>query len=75
VLVEHRRVGVVPARRDRRCHLHDDHRRRRSCLASGHPQAHHRAGGCRSSGAETDVALGEDQGALPKGSERFLKGP
>jgi IS605 OrfB family transposase len=72
-LVEHRRVGVVPARRDRRRHLHDQWRR--SCLASGHPQAHHRAGGCRSSGAETDVALGEDQGALPNGAERFLKGP
>jgi IS605 OrfB family transposase len=36
-LVEHRRAGVVPARRDRRRHLHDE--RRRSCLASGHPQA------------------------------------
>jgi IS605 OrfB family transposase len=34
VLVEHRRAGVVPARRDRRRHLQDD-RRRRSCLASG----------------------------------------
>jgi IS605 OrfB family transposase len=38
-LVEHRRAGVVPTRRDRRRHLHDDQRRRRhrSCLASGHP--------------------------------------
>jgi IS605 OrfB family transposase len=72
-LVEHRRAGVVPARRDRRRHLHDQ--RRRSCLASGHPQAPHRAGGCRSSRAETDVALGEDQRALPNVAERFLKGP
>jgi hypothetical protein len=37
VLVEHRRAGVVPARRDRRRHLHDQ--RRRSCLAPGHPAA------------------------------------
>jgi IS605 OrfB family transposase len=34
-LVEHRRAGIVPARRDRRRHLHD--RRPRSCLASGLP--------------------------------------
>jgi IS605 OrfB family transposase len=38
VLVEHRRAGVVPARRDRRRHLHDQ-RRRRSCPAPGHPAA------------------------------------
>jgi IS605 OrfB family transposase len=37
LLVEHRRAGDVPARRDRRRHLHD--RRRRSCLASGLPEA------------------------------------
>jgi putative transposase len=72
-LVEHRRAGGVPARRDRRRHLHDQ--RRRSCLASGDPQAPQRACGCRSSCAETDVALGEDQRALPNGAERFLKGP
>jgi hypothetical protein len=72
-LVEHRRAGVAPARRDRRRHLHDQ--RRRSCLASGHAQAPHWAGGCRSSRAEVDVALGEDQGALPNGAERCLKGP
>jgi transposase len=30
--IEHRRVGAVPARRDRRRHLHDAHR---SCLAHG----------------------------------------
>jgi IS605 OrfB family transposase len=41
VLVEHRRAGIVPVRRDRRRHLHDQ-RRRRSCLASGHP-----GGSCR----------------------------
>src|SRR4029453_19259991 len=34
VLVEHRRAGVVPARRDRRHHLQEQ-RRRRSWLASG----------------------------------------
>jgi hypothetical protein len=37
--VEHRRVGTVPTRRDRRRHLHDQ-RRRRSCLASGRVRAH-----------------------------------
>ncbi|HYY80987.1 MAG TPA: transposase [Actinomycetes bacterium] len=62
VLVEHRRAGVVPARRDRRRHLHDQ-RRRRSCLASGLPVA--AAAGCRSPHAETDLAPGEDQVALP----------
>jgi IS605 OrfB family transposase len=45
--VEHRRVGIVPARRDRRRHLHDQ-RRRRSCLASGHLRAHSGACRCRS---------------------------
>jgi transposase len=35
VLVEHRRAGQVPTRRDRRRHLQD--RRRGSCLASGRP--------------------------------------
>jgi IS605 OrfB family transposase len=38
VLVMHRRVGQVPARRDRRRHLYDQHRRRRSCSASSHPK-------------------------------------
>jgi IS605 OrfB family transposase len=46
-LVEHRRAGIVPARRDRRRQLHD--KRRRFCLASGHPQATVVARGCRSS--------------------------
>jgi IS605 OrfB family transposase len=55
--VEHRRAGVVPERRDRRRHLYD---RRRSCLASGHPQPNQSARGCRSSDAITDPASGED---------------
>jgi IS605 OrfB family transposase len=46
-LVEHRRAGLVPARRDRRRHLHDA-RRRRSCLASGHLPDDPLWGGCRS---------------------------
>jgi IS605 OrfB family transposase len=46
-LVEHRRAGILPARRDRRRHLHDD-RRRRSCLASGHPPDDPVSRGCRS---------------------------
>jgi IS605 OrfB family transposase len=62
-LVEHRRAGVVPARRDRRRHLHDD-RRRRSCLASGHPPDDPASGGCRSPRVP-DLARGEDQAALP----------
>jgi hypothetical protein len=45
--VEHRRVGIVPARRDRRRHLHDQ-RRRQSCLASGHLCAHSGTCRCRS---------------------------
>jgi IS605 OrfB family transposase len=45
-LVEHRRAGIVPARRDRRRHLHD--RRHRPCLASGHPDEPACSSGCRS---------------------------
>jgi IS605 OrfB family transposase len=62
VLVEHRRAGVVPARRDRRRHLHDQ-RRRRSCPAPGHPAAPMAAAGCRSLDAEPHPASGEDQTA------------
>jgi hypothetical protein len=65
VLVEHRRVGIVPARRDRRRHLHDQ-RRRRSCLASGHPGDAPVSPGCRSSSVQIDLAPGEDQAAPPK---------
>jgi IS605 OrfB family transposase len=64
VLVEHRRAGTVPARRDRRRHLHDQ-RRRRSCLASGHPDEHACSPGCRSSGVGLYPAPGEDQAELP----------
>jgi IS605 OrfB family transposase len=74
VLVEHRRAGIVPARRDRRRHLHDC-RRRRSCLASGHPQDPAVSVGCRSSDAETDLlAPGEDQATLPNRAEVARRG-
>jgi putative transposase len=63
VLVEHRRAGIVPARRDRRRHLHD-RRRRRSCLASGHPPDNPASGGCRSPRVP-DLTLGEDHAASP----------
>jgi IS605 OrfB family transposase len=63
VLVEHRRAGLVPARRDRRRHLHDQ-RRRRSCLASGHPPDDPASCGCRSL-CVPDLAPGEDHAALP----------
>jgi IS605 OrfB family transposase len=62
VLVEHRRAGMVPARRDRRRHLHDQ--RRRSCLASGHPPDDPVSGGCRSL-CVPDLAPGEDHAAPP----------
>ena len=62
VLVEHRRAGIVPARRDRRRHLHDQ--RRRSCLASGHPPDDPASGGCRSL-CVPDLAPGEDHAASP----------
>jgi IS605 OrfB family transposase len=62
--VEHRRAGIVPARRDRRRHLHDDQRRRRSCLASGHPPDDPASSGCRSPRVP-DLTHGEDQVALP----------
>ena len=62
VLVEHRRAGIVPARRDRRRHLYD--RRRRSCLASGHPPDDPASRGCRSPRVP-DLAPDEDQAMLP----------
>jgi IS605 OrfB family transposase len=64
VLVEHRRAGIMPARRDRRRHLHDD-RRRRSCLASGHPPGPSRERGCRSSNAGLHPGCGEDHATPP----------
>jgi putative transposase len=63
LLVEHRRAGMVPARRDRRRHLYDQ--RRRSCPAPGHPAATRVAAGCRSLDAEPASAAGEDQTASP----------
>ncbi|MDP9207647.1 MAG: transposase, partial [Actinomycetota bacterium] len=60
--IEHRRAGSVPARRDRRRHLHD-RRRRRSCLASGHPDGNQPSFGCRSSYATAYPACDEDQTA------------
>jgi IS605 OrfB family transposase len=60
LLVEHRRAGVVPARRDRRRHQHD---RRRSCPAPGHPAGPVVTDGCRSSAAGSHPAAGEDQTA------------
>jgi putative transposase len=62
VLVEHRRAGILPARRDRRRHLHDD--RRRSCLASGHPPDDRASRECRSP-CVPDLTHCEDQAALP----------
>ena len=62
-LVEHRRAGMVPARRDRRRHLHDQ-RRRRSCLASGHPPDDPASRGFRSL-CVPDLARGEDHAASP----------
>jgi IS605 OrfB family transposase len=62
VLVEHRRAGQVPARRDRRRHLHDA--RRRSCLASGHPPDNPVSGGCRSLRVP-NLAPGEDHAMFP----------
>jgi putative transposase len=64
VLVEHRRAGIVSARRDRRRHLYD-RRRRGSCPAPGHPAAPVAAAGCRSSAAGSSPAAGEDQTASP----------
>jgi IS605 OrfB family transposase len=63
VLMEHRRAGTVPARRDRRRHLYDQ--RRRSCPAPGHSAAVATAAGCRSPDAKVSVVSGEDQTTLP----------
>ena len=63
VLMEHRRAGIVPARRDRRRHLYDQ--RRRSCPAPGHSVAAAAAAGCRSPDAKVPVVSGEDQATLP----------
>jgi IS605 OrfB family transposase len=62
-LVEHRRAGILPARRDRRRHLYDQ-RRRGSCLASGHPPGDPASRGCRSPRVP-DLAPGEDHAASP----------
>jgi IS605 OrfB family transposase len=59
-LVEHRRAGMVPARRDRRRHLDDQ--RRRSCLASGHPPDDPVSRGCRSPRV-LDLTRSEDHAA------------
>jgi IS605 OrfB family transposase len=64
VLVEHRRAGILPARRDRRRHLHDQ-RGRRSCLASGHPGESTCSPECRSPDAGLYPAFSEDQAAPP----------
>jgi IS605 OrfB family transposase len=61
-LVEHCRAGMVPARRDRRRHLHEA--RRRSCLASGHPPDDPASGGCRSPHVP-DLTPGEDRATPP----------
>jgi putative transposase len=61
-LVEHRRAGQVPTRRDRRRHLHDQ--RRRFCLASGLPSGDPVLDGCRSLGVP-DLAPGEDHATPP----------
>jgi IS605 OrfB family transposase len=76
MLVEHRRAGQVPARRDRRRHLHD--RRRGSCLASGRPAVagrrspgHHLAAAPAAVGVGRAAAMaapGEDRVALPAGA-------
>jgi IS605 OrfB family transposase len=63
LLVEHRRAGRAPARRDRRRHLHDA-RRRWPCLASGHPPGDPVPRGCRSLRVP-DLAPGEDQANAP----------
>jgi Putative transposase DNA-binding domain len=60
-LVEHRRAGDVRARRDRRRHLHD--RRRRSCLASGRPEAPEVSFWVSLATRGPDSATGEDQAA------------
>jgi IS605 OrfB family transposase len=56
VRIEHRRAGIVPARRDRRRHQHDQ-RRRRFCLASGHPEERKGSSGCRSPHANDALRL------------------
>jgi IS605 OrfB family transposase len=63
-LIEHRRAGNQPARRDRRRHLHD---RRRSCLASGRSETHRSPRGRRSSDTGSCPTSGEDQVASVNG--------
>jgi IS605 OrfB family transposase len=63
-LIEHRRAGILPARRDRRRHQYD-HRRRRSCLASGHLDELECSRGCRSPEGRLQPPPGEDQAAPP----------
>jgi transposase len=67
VLVEHRRAGILPARRDRRRHRHDG--RRRSCLASGHSAEPPCSAECRSLDAGQYPAPDEDQATAPYRSD------
>jgi hypothetical protein len=60
-LIEHRRAGVQPARRDRRRHLHDW---RRSCLASGRSETLCSSRGRRSLDTRSSPTSGEDQAAF-----------
>jgi len=71
VLVEHRRAGTVPARRDRRRHLHDQ-RRHRSCLASGLSAEYAYSSERRSADAGS-IASAEDQATSSKDNS-CLKG-
>jgi hypothetical protein len=71
VLVEHRRAGTVPARRDRRRHLQDQ-RRHRSCLASGLSAEYAYSSERRSADAGS-IASAEDQATSSKDNS-CLKG-
>jgi putative transposase len=71
-LIEHRRAGVVPARRDRRRHLYD--LRHRSCLASGHPDEPSRSSGCRSLGAGFDLSAWRGPSRVAELGKRCLEG-
>jgi IS605 OrfB family transposase len=72
VLVEHRRAGIVPARRDRRRHLEDQ--RRRSCLASGRSAGLASSAERRSQDAESHRAPGEDRATSPSRGYGCSKG-
>jgi len=69
-----RRRVPKPSGRRFRCHLHDQRRRGRSCLASGHPDGHQGSSGCRSSYANHRPCVRRGSSTQARQGQHCLKG-